>query len=61
MKASHRHNAQLTWFRSGARPLAWQVAAALLTVSLLSGCVTEYSGGTQMTADPDATVDKRVS
>ena len=27
----------------------------------LSGCVTEYSGGTQMSADPDATVEKRVS
>ena len=41
--------------------MAWQVAATLVTVLLLSGCVTEYSGGTQMTADPDATLDKRVS
>lgn len=29
--------------------------------ALLSGCVTEYSGGTQMSADPDATLEKRVS
>ena len=27
----------------------------------LAGCVTEYSGGTQMTSDPDATLDKRVA
>jgi type IV pilus assembly protein PilF len=25
------------------------------------GCVTEYSGGTQMSSDPDATLDKRVA
>ena len=61
MKASHRHNTHLTRRRSGTCPLAWQVAATLVTVLLLSGCVTEYSGGTQMTADPDATLDKRVS
>ena len=61
MKASHRHDTQLKRLRSGVRPLAWLVAAALILVSLLSGCVTEYSGGTQMTADPDATLDKRVS
>ena len=41
--------------------MTWQVAATLITVLLLSGCVTEYSGGTQMTSDPDATLDKRVS
>ncbi|MBM28153.1 MAG: type IV pilus biogenesis/stability protein PilW [Halieaceae bacterium] len=61
MKASHRRNTHLTWLRSGTCPLAWQVAATLVTVLLLSGCVTEYSGGAQMTADPDATLDKRVS
>jgi type IV pilus assembly protein PilF len=27
----------------------------------LVGCVTEYSGGTQMTSDPDATLNKRVA
>jgi type IV pilus assembly protein PilF len=27
----------------------------------LAGCVTEYSGGTPMTSDPDATLDKRVA
>jgi type IV pilus assembly protein PilF len=28
---------------------------------LMVGCVTEYSGGTQMSSDPDATLDKRVA
>ncbi|MDG2460579.1 MAG: type IV pilus biogenesis/stability protein PilW [Luminiphilus sp.] len=32
-----------------------------LTVSLLTSCVTEYSGGASMTADPEATLDKRVA
>jgi len=27
----------------------------------LAGCVTEYSGGTQMASDPDATLEKRVA
>ena len=27
----------------------------------MAGCVTEYSGGTQMSSDPDATLDKRVA
>ena len=32
-----------------------------LLVSLMVGCVTEYSGGTQPGTDPDATLDKRVA
>ena len=35
--------------------------ALLLLLSLVVGCVTEYSGGTQMSADPEATLDKRVA
>ena len=27
----------------------------------MAGCVTEYSGGTQMSSYPDATLDKRVA
>lgn len=38
--------------------LLWAMAAI---VCLLAGCVTEYSGGTQRTSDPDATLDKRVA
>ena len=30
-------------------------------IGLMLGCVTEYSGGTQMSSDPDATLDKRVA
>ena len=30
-------------------------------ICLMVGCVTEYSGGTQMSSDPDATLDKRVA
>ena len=30
-------------------------------IGLMVGCVTEYSGGTQMSSDPDATLDKRVA
>ena len=35
--------------------------ALLILLSLVVGCVTEYSGGTQMSSDPDATLDKRVA
>jgi len=35
--------------------------ALLILLSLVVGCVTEYSGGTQMSADPEATLDKRVA
>jgi type IV pilus assembly protein PilF len=30
-------------------------------ICVLAGCVTEISGGTQRTSDPDATLDKRVA
>jgi type IV pilus assembly protein PilF len=33
----------------------------MILLGLMAGCVTEYSGGTQMSADPDATLDKRVA
>ena len=33
----------------------------VLLMSLMVGCVTEYSGGTQPGTDPDATLDKRVA
>lgn len=39
------------------RPI-WALAAVMC---LLAGCVTEYTGGTQRTSDPGATLDKRVS
>ena len=29
-------------------------------IGLMVGCVTEYSGGTQMSSDPEAALDKRV-
>ena len=35
--------------------------ALLILLSLMVGCVTEYSGGTQMSSNPDATLDKRVA
>lgn len=35
--------------------------ALMILLSLMAGCVTEYSGGTQMSSDPDATLDKRVA
>ena len=38
--------------------LLWAVA---VMCCLLAGCVTEYSGGTQRTSDPGATLDKRVA
>ena len=37
------------------------VSALWVLLSLMAGCVTEYSGGTQMSSDPDATLDKRVA
>ena len=37
------------------------VSAHSVLLSLMAGCVTEYSGGTQMSSDPDATLDKRVA
>jgi tetratricopeptide (TPR) repeat protein len=37
------------------------LSAVALILCLLPGCVTEYSGGTQRTSDPDATLDKRVA
>jgi type IV pilus assembly protein PilF len=43
--------------RSSGR-LLWILAGVLC---LLAGCVTEYSGGTQRTSDPGATLDKRVA
>lgn len=43
--------------RGGGR-LLWPIAVVLC---LLVGCVTEYTGGTQRTSDPDATLDKRVA
>ena len=30
-------------------------------IGLMVGCVTEYSGGTQMSSDPEAALDKRVA
>jgi len=33
----------------------------VLALCVLTGCVTEYSGGNQMTSDPDATLNKRVA
>jgi type IV pilus assembly protein PilF len=35
--------------------------ALMVLLGLMAGCVTEYSGGTQMSSDPDATLDKRVA
>ena len=35
--------------------------ALLMLLGLMGGCVTEQSGGTQMSSDPDATLDKRVT
>ena len=35
--------------------------ALMILLGLMAGCVTEYSGGTQMSSDPDATLDKRVA
>ena len=35
--------------------------ALMILLNLMAGCVTEYSGGTQMSSDPDATLDKRVA
>ena len=35
--------------------------AIAVFAGLLIGCVTEYSGGTPMAADPDETLDKRVA
>ncbi len=36
------------------------VSALSVLLILMAGCVTEYSGGTQMSSDPGAKVDKRV-
>ena len=43
----------------GSMLLRGGLLAALM--GLLVGCVTEYSGGTQMSSDPDAAVEKRVA
>ena len=66
MKALHRRNAELgrqftKTARTGALARGWSATAASLALVLLSGCVTEYSGGTQMISDPEATLDKRVA
>ena len=66
MKALHRRNAELGRqftqpARTGALARVWRATAASLALVLLSGCVTEYSGGTQMIYDPEATLDKRVA
>ena len=37
------------------------VSALSVLLILMAGCVTEYSGGTQMSSDPDAALDKRVA
>lgn len=37
------------------------LSAVAVILCLQFGCVTEYSGGTQRTSDPDATLDKRVA
>ena len=31
----------------------------MVLLRLMGGCVTEHSGGTQMSSDPDAALDKR--
>ena len=36
------------------------VSALSVLLILMAGCVTEYSGGTQMSSDPGAKLDKRV-
>ena len=66
MRALHRRHAergrQFTQpARTGALARVWRATAASLALVLLSGCVTEYSGGTQMISDPEATLDKRVA
>ena len=66
MKALHRRHAergrQFTKpARTGALARVRRATAASLALVLLSGCVTEYSGGTQMISDPEATLDKRVA
>jgi type IV pilus assembly protein PilF len=33
----------------------------MVLLGLMGGCVTEHSGGTQMSSDPDAALDKRVA
>jgi len=38
--------------------MLWALAGI---ICVLPGCVTEYSGGTQRTSDPNATLDKRVA
>ena len=35
--------------------------ALMVLLGLMGGCVTEQSGGTQMSSDPDAALDKRVA
>ena len=40
--------------------LLWGGALVVL-LGLMGGCVTEQSGGTQMSSDPDAALDKRVA
>ena len=37
------------------------VSALSVLLILMAGCVTEYSGGTQMSSDPDAKLDKGVA
>ena len=44
----------------GFRLLRGGLLAAVMSFMVM-GCVTEYSGGTQMGTDPDATLDKRVT
>jgi len=38
--------------------MLWAMA---IIICMMAGCVTEYSGGTQRTSDPDETLDKRVA
>ena len=37
------------------------ISALSVLLILIAGCVTECSGGTQMSSDPDAALDKRVA
>ena len=37
------------------------VSALSALLSLMAGCITQYSGGNQMSSDPDATLNKRVA
>jgi type IV pilus assembly protein PilF len=37
------------------------ISALFVLLIQIAGCVTDYSGGTQMSSDPDAALDKRVA